>query len=101
MTGRPVPKMLTANRLSDGAVIYLTAAGTWTEALPEGAVLDTTEAEAMAEAAGQKAQTDLHLVGAYLMDVKLQRGVPAPVKMRESIRAAGPSVRLDLGKQAE
>ena len=40
------------------------------------------------------------VVAAYLFDVKVEKGAIVPVKAREIIRAAGPSVRTDLGKQA-
>ena len=36
----------------------------------------------------------------YLFDVRLVRGRVEPVKERELIRAMGPTVRPDLGKQA-
>jgi hypothetical protein len=92
--------MLTANRLSDGAVVYWTAAGLWSEVLTEGRILLTADEATAADAAGKQAQADLLVVGAYVMDVRAQDSVVTPVKMREIIRAAGPSVRLDLGKQA-
>ena len=41
------------------------------------------------------------VVGPYLMDVAAENGVPRPISNREVIRARGPTVRLDLGKQAE
>jgi Protein of unknown function (DUF2849) len=93
-----VPQILTANRLSDGAVVYWTADGGWAERLETACVVADPSA---AEAAGKQAQERLLVVGAYLMDVRAEASGLAPVKMREIIRAAGPSVRLDLGKQAE
>jgi hypothetical protein len=92
--------MLTANRLSDGAVVYWTSDGGWSDRLEAGYVLISADQSAAAEAAGARAQADLLVVGAYVMDVRTNGAVPEPVKMREIIRAAGPSVRLDLGKQA-
>jgi len=41
------------------------------------------------------------VVGVYLFDVRVQNGAIVPVKIREAIRAAGPTVRRDLGKQAQ
>ena len=40
------------------------------------------------------------LLAPYLFDVKTDAGGIHPVKEREIIRAAGPTVREDLGKQA-
>jgi hypothetical protein len=48
-------------------------------------------------AIGQAAERNLKVVHAYLFDITPER---RPVKMREIIRAAGPTVRTDLGKQA-
>lgn len=92
-----MPQVLTANRLSDGAVVYLTAEGGWSERLAQALVVANAEA---AEAEGRSAQDARLVVGAYLMDVRDDGAAIAPIKMREIIRAAGPSVRLDLGKQA-
>jgi hypothetical protein len=39
-------------------------------------------------------------VAPYLFDVREAAGRTVPVKVREAIRAAGPTVRTDLGKQA-
>jgi len=39
-------------------------------------------------------------VGPYLFDVRVENSTAVPAKVREALRAAGPSVRPDLGKQA-
>ncbi len=41
------------------------------------------------------------VVAPYLFDVRRTAGGIRPVKEREIIRAAGPTVRHDLGKQAQ
>ena len=93
------PQMLTANRLVDGDVLYWKG-GQWVLALAEGEVFaDPKDAEA-ALAAAQKSVTGNVVVAPYLFDVKLSGDVFKPVKEREIIRAAGPTVRIDLGKQA-
>ena len=91
-------QILTANRLSDGVVVYWAGGGAWHEEMSRAKIVSTAED---ASAATRVGQADALVVGAYLMDVRQQDGTLAPVKMREVIRAAGPSVRLDLGKQAE
>ncbi|HAH09911.1 MAG TPA: DUF2849 domain-containing protein [Alphaproteobacteria bacterium] len=93
-------QVLTANRLADGAVVYLTAVGGWSEHLAEASVLASKDAATSAEAQGQAAIEARLVVGVYLMDVLGDGAAPRPRSMREIIRAAGPSVRLDLGKQA-
>ncbi|MEJ1967132.1 MAG: DUF2849 domain-containing protein [Rhizomicrobium sp.] len=93
------PQMLTANRLVDGDVLYW-ADGGWVLSLKDGQVFaDPKDAEA-ALAAAQRDVKANEVVATYLFDVKLDGGVIKPVKEREIIRAAGPTVRRDLGKQA-
>jgi hypothetical protein len=86
---------LTANRLIDGLVLYWRA-GAWTEAFAEGEVLATKEAAEAALAAARDSVARNEVVGVYLFDLKGDQ----PLKEREIIRAQGPSVRSDLGKQA-
>jgi hypothetical protein len=91
--------MLTANRLRDGDVVYWHAGG-WVEAFGEG---DVFAAEAEAEAALAAAQNFVAgnvVVNPYLFDVHTEADGVHPVTEREIVRAAGPSVRTDLGKQA-
>jgi len=93
------PQMLTANRLVDGDVLYWKA-GTWVLALAEGEVFADPKAADTALAAAQKDVTGNVVVNPYLFDVRPGPEGPKPVKEREIIRAAGPTVRQDLGKQA-
>jgi hypothetical protein len=88
--------MLTANRLRDGAVLYWRG-GAWAEALGGGDVFADQEAADAALAAAQAFVADNTVVNPYLFDVQADG---SPVKEREIIRARGPSVRDDLGKQA-
>jgi hypothetical protein len=95
----PVPQMLTANRLVDGDVLYWKG-GDWVLSLKDGDVFDDPKAADAALAAAQKYVTDNAVVNPYLFDVKTDAKGIHPVKEREIIRAAGPTMRLDLGKQA-
>ena len=92
-----MPQVLTANRLSDGEVVYLTADGAWVGDIASAQILSTEPEGEAALAKGVEAERDLQVVHAYLFDITPAR---KPVKMREIIRAAGPTVRPDLGKQA-
>lgn len=91
--------MLTANRLVDGDVLYWKG-GDWVLTLIDGDVFTEPKAADAALAAAQAYVTGNVVVSPYLFDVKLVGGVIKPVKEREIIRAAGPTVRTDLGKQA-
>ncbi|KIN60813.1 DUF2849 domain containing protein [Sulfitobacter noctilucae] len=90
------PKVVTANALLEGDVIYLTATG-WTRDLALAEVL-TDEADADLRLIEASAQVD-HVVGAYLANVTVIDGIPTPVHFREDFRATGPS-NYAHGKQA-
>ena len=99
--GAPLmPHVLTANRLLDGEVVYLSADGAWVENLAAAAVLATKAEGEAALTRGLKAEENQEIVHAYLFDVHPAVTPLKPVKQREIIRAAGPTVRTDLGKQA-
>lgn len=99
MAKAPDPQMLTANRLADGDVLYWKSGG-WVLALSEGDVFaDPKDADA-ALAAAQSSVTGNVVVAPYLFDVKTDARGIHPVKEREIIRAAGPTIRTDTGKQA-
>jgi hypothetical protein len=51
-------------------------------------------------AAAEAFVRDRIVVNPYLFDVRVDGAGVRPVEEREIIRAAGPTVRLDLGKQA-
>ncbi len=95
----PVSYMLTANRLKDGDVLYWKADG-WVLSLADADVFADDAAAKAALAAAQKYVEDNQVVAPYLFDVRTENGAVRPVKEREIIRAAGPTVRPDTGKQA-
>lgn len=95
-----MPQVLTANRLIDGEVVYLGREGGWVERLAEARVLGAPAEGETALNWGQEAERNQEVVHAYLFDVVAHGEGLKPVKMREIIRAAGPTVRTDLGKQA-
>ncbi len=91
------PKVVTANHLLKGDVIYQTATG-WSRRLDEAEVL-TDEADADLRLIEASQQVDV-VVGAYLADIALENGIPAPTHFREDFRATGPS-NYAHGKQVE
>ena len=93
-------RIVTANRLDDGLVVYLNGAG-WSERIDDAGVAGDDAAAgrllARAEGPGQA----VRVVDPYLIEVTREEAVPRPVSHREAIRALGPTVRPDLGKQAD
>lgn len=92
---------ITANRLRDGEVVFLDPDAGWVETLAAAALFDDpAAAEAAVTAAKAQADRDRFGVDVYAFEVRIEDGARVPVKMRERIRALGPTVRTDLGKQA-
>ncbi len=94
-----LPQILTANRLRDGDVVYWRGGG-WVTSLADAEVFpDDAAAKAVLKAADAFVK-GREVVNPYLFDVRIAGGEVKPVKEREIIRAAGPTVRPDLGKQS-
>ena len=91
---------ITANRLLDGAVIYLTADGGWSERLADAAIADGKDTEAALLAVAETQARAGTVIGPYAFKVDITEGFPSPLGQREAIRTLGPSVRTDLGYQA-
>ena len=89
-------QILNANDLRSGDVVYWTGTD-WSRDI-QAAALVTDEAEA--DAIGQREEAAQRIVAAYRIDVTAENGRIWPTVYREQVRAAGPSVRADLGKQA-
>lgn len=92
------PKVVTANALLEGDVIYLTADDQWSRDLNAAEVIED-EAHGDLRLLYAAAQPD-QVVGAYLADVKVTENGPEPVHFREEFRRRGPS-NYKHGKQAE
>jgi len=94
-------QVISANRLGDGLVVYLTDASGWSERIADAQVVTAKEpAEAALEVA-RAAEEARIVVGPYLIDIDARGGERRPTRLRELIRDKGPTVRPDLGKQAE
>jgi hypothetical protein len=93
--------ILVANDLLEGDVVYAVSGG-WTRD-PRQALVASDEAAALAlEAFGAAEFRQSRVVDPYLVDViPGDGGLPVPRHYREILRMHGPSVRRDLGKQAD
>ena len=92
-------QVVTANRLIDGVVVFLGARG-WVEHLERATVGTSAEEVRALDALGRQGMAVNEVVDAYLIEVVAEDGRVEPVVLRERLRTRGPSVRLDLGKQA-
>ncbi len=91
-------QIFTGNRVADGIVIYLDAAGGWTETVSQGRLIATSEDEAAATEMAEKAADDAVVADPYLIYVTEDGGEIRPVRYRERIRAYGPPVHPDFVK---
>jgi hypothetical protein len=89
---------LTANRLSDGIVVFWSH-GQWVERFPDAELFQ--DAAAAETVLAQAKALPRELVDPYLIDIRLDGGQPVPVSYRERVRALGPTIHPDMGKQAE
>jgi hypothetical protein len=95
-----MPDVITANRLTDGVVVFQTTDESWSEDFNRAAVLPDPEATASALARAKQDEANNIVVEPYAVAVEERNGHFAPKALREAIRATGPTIRRDLGKQA-
>ena len=94
-------EVVTANRLADGVVVFQTAKAGWSENFADALVLPDVAATKDALARAQEDQAQNLVVDPYAFAVEIRNGTVVPKALREAIRAAGPTIRRDLGKQAQ
>lgn len=96
------PQVLTANLLKGGNVVFLAGDGTWTSDIGQADIAETAEAATGLEKLGAFSTENNIIVDPYLIEVAIEAdGRVRPVKYREFLRTQGPTVRRDLGYQAE
>jgi len=93
-------KVLTANRLIDGEAVWYAPDHRWSETIRGAEIARDKEHEEKLEAVGKASFAANQVVDVEIIDVELIDGEIVPNRLRERIRAAGPTNRLDLGKQA-
>ena len=94
-----VDKVLTANRLTDGIAVWLNANGEWVVSLQEALVARHAEAVAALETIGKKSYADNQVVDVAVVEVQETDGVLWPLRLRERIRAQGPTMEYAPGYQ--
>ena len=95
------PIAFTANNLLDGEVVWLGVQGRWVKNVASALVLHTEEDRQQAQVEAIRADEENLVVEPYEIEVNGGASGIVPLKFRERIRANGPTMRLDLGKQAE
>ncbi len=84
--------ILTANRLGDGTVVFLDFEGAWNENIAESLVAHSPdEVRALEDRGAYDAARNL-VVEPYLVEIREVAGRFEPIRYRERVRAAGPSM---------
>ncbi len=87
-----MPKVISANRLADGIVVYAGSGGSWFERLSQAKIFATkAEAEAGLLVAQNDAKRNL-VVEPVVVEVAEDSGGLRAVTLRDSIRARGPTI---------
>lgn len=82
--------ILTGNELISGATVYLDREGNWVEDLQAARVFGKDEAEAR-DAAIAATKATLRILSLEVEQVNVVDGAIVPVRLRERIRAQGPT----------
>ena len=91
-------RVFTANRVTDGVVVYLDENDHWTEFLGRVFVIADDNALAQKTAAAESAAAAAVVVDPYAIEVTGVGGEIRPVRYRERIRAFGPPVHPQFAK---
>jgi hypothetical protein len=94
-----MPRIITANHLIGGDVVFLAENG-WTPNVDRALVADDEVELAALEARAAEAEERNIVVGRYAIEVRREGARIVPLHYREVMRTRGPTVRPDLGHQA-
>ncbi len=94
MSVSPVYQVMTANRLTDGLAVYCRSDGSWSPDIALAAGAHDDAGREKLHLHGQQSAEDHHVVDPYFIDAVIADGLFEPVRLRERIRASGPTVAL-------
>jgi hypothetical protein len=83
-------RMITANRLDDGACVWMDRDGNWSTDIGNGKYGSEAETETLLKLAAVGVEKCL-IVAPYAIDVEAD-GEVVPVRFREQVRAKGPTI---------
>lgn len=95
-----MPQVVSANRLTDGTVVYLDPHGSWVERLEMAAVFSN---DAACEAGLEKARAAVAgnmIVDPFAVAIVEEAGERRAVSLRDAIRALGPTIKFGTSTPA-
>lgn len=92
-------QILTGNELTSGATVYLDSQGNWIEDL-QAARLFSKDNKAELDSALAATKATGRVISVEIEDIEQVDGQIVPKRLRERIRAAGPTAPLSLNGQA-
>ena len=93
-----INKILTANDLLSGGVVFATPAGEWSPFISRAHISADIHTEQKLAAIGEKAVARQTVVDPFFIDITEEKGLPVPVRYREYLRVNGPSVNAEFSK---
>lgn len=86
-------RLVTANRLTDGVVVFLGLDGQWTARISESAAVATSAEADHLLAIARDSALRAEVVEPYIIEAERLDGVPVPERFRERIRVTGPTIQ--------
>lgn len=83
---------ITANRLRDGRVVFRTPSGNWSLDVADSAIEPNEAAANVVLASVNANANEQDVVEVYAVEMNLTGKTPRPAKLREAIRALGPTI---------
>jgi len=93
-------QVITANGLADGLVVYQTMDDSWCSLIQDAEVIDGDGDMQNRLARAKVAEDNQVVVGVYEIEVMEGEGCIRPVRLRERIRAFGPTSHPEFGRGA-
>jgi hypothetical protein len=88
--------VLTANRLGDGIVVFLDFEGAWSENIAEALAARSPDEVRQLQDRGTHDAAHNLVVEPYLIEVREAGGSLVPIRYRERVRVAGPTILDDV-----
>lgn len=93
-------KLISANRLRDGTVVYLAALGEWVTDIATAAVFTSAETYEAGKATAQEAVSANLIVDPLAVDITDCAGERRATTLRNMIRALGPTINFKASSPA-